>query len=551
MADFPDGTVTNYVAPDFNENKANKTLFQALTNAARHEGLSKVIVRDTAGSPATSEMSYRKLLTFINILSAKFEHMTQKGERVGVLMPNINATLAVFFALSRLGRTPAMIHFIVDPETAYAMCETANVKTVITANSFLEKAADQGNTQPRRICSKLKQEGITLVYVDELAKNSVSKADKLKAFLYAHLDMLGFYNRIQRPEREAVILFTSGSEGEPKGVALSHINILANHLQCATRMELNPKKDVLFNALPNFHCFGLLTATLLPLFRGVPILLHNNPKDADKIPGYFQQSGATLSFATDSFLAAYASAVLDDGSVYDKSKVFAKLNYIWAGAEALKERTRKLWKEEFDVDVLQGYGVTETSPVISFNDPRNHKPGTVGQLVGGTHYALTVQDGIDEGGELHVKGPHVMLGYLYAGNHGKITPLKGCWHATGDIVSVDNDGFMTIKGRLSRFIKVKGEKVPLSVCEHVAKDLWHDASHGAGKCLDKNKNETIVLFTTQNNARLKDLEKEMQKQGISLRHMPKDIKEVNEIPTLGNGKADLKELDNLAAEHCD
>ena len=550
MTDFPDDITVNYVDPDFDEKKAHKTLFQALTNAARREGMGKTILQDTSGNPATSAMSYRKLLTFINILSARFVAMTQKGERVGVLMPNVNASLAIFFALSRLGRTPAMIHFIVDPETAYSMCQTAGVKTVITARGFLDKAADQGNTQPQNICTKLKKEGITLVFVDELARKSVTKVDKLKAFVGAHLDMLGFYNRVQTPEREAVILFTSGSEGEPKGVALSHINILANHLQCATRMALNPKKDVLFNALPNFHCFGLLTATLLPLFRGVPILLHNNPKDADKIPGYFQQSGATLSFATDSFLAAYASAVLDDGSVYDKSKVFAKLNYIWAGAEALKERTRKLWKEEFDVDVLQGYGVTETSPVISFNDPRNHKPGTVGQLVGGTHYALTAQDGIDEGGELHVKGPHVMLGYLYAGNHGKITPLKGGWHATGDIVSVGDDGFMTIKGRLSRFIKVKGEKVPLSVCEHVAKDLWHDASHGAGKCLDEDDNETIILFTTQKNARLKDLEKEMQQQGISMRHMPKDIKQVEEIPTLGNGKADLKELDKLAAKHC-
>lgn len=555
MTNFPPQAITGKTEPDFDIKEAEQTLYTSLLKAAWRVGAGRTVLTDTAGNPKTSEMTFRKLLAFTNILAAKLARQTRPGERVGVMMPNVNAALAVFFALSRLGRVPAMVPFIVDPENAEACCATAGVQTVITARTFLEKAADQGNHQPAHICTRLKKAGVKIIYVDNLARHEVGLLDKLKGLLTAQLDLWGMHRRVTTPDQEAVVLFTSGSEGQPKGVSLTHKNIIANHLQCKARMPLSADGDVLFNALPNFHCFGLLTATLLPLFEGIPVFMHANPKDAEAIPGYYAQSRATLSFATNSFLEAYAAEVCREGCAYSP-ETFKHLKYVWAGAEALKEETRKHWLEVFGVEVLQGYGVTETAPVIAFNDPDGHKPTSVGRLVGGSDYALVPVDGIGDGkskdsiGELYVRGPHVMEGYIHPGDNGRVTVPEEGWHKTGDIVSMDPDGYLFIKGRLSRFIKFKGEKVPLSVCENVAKSLWPDASHGAGKCQDKKQNETIILFTTEKDANLTDLKAEMKRQNYPLRHLPGKLVVVEAVPLLGNGKQDLKGLDSLAADHC-
>ena len=550
MKNFPKGTLTGKTEADFNPLDAEQTLYNKLLYAARRKETKATVLRDTAGNPKTSEMNFRTLLVFINILAGKFAAKTKYGERVGVMMPNVNATVAVFFALSRLGRVPAMIPFIIDPQNAEACCKTAQVDKLITAEAFLQKAAEQGNTQPNDICTHLKKAGVEIFYVDRIAKKEVHLFDKLRGLITTHLELWGLHRDMAAATDEALVLFTSGSEGLPKGVSLTHKNILANHAQCRARMPLNPDKDVLFNALPNFHCFGLLTATLLPLFEGIQVFLHSNPKDAEVIPGYMQESKATLSFATNSFLEAYAAEVLKEGSIYNKNTVFQNLKYVWAGAEALKEETRLQWQKEFGVEVLQGYGVTETSPVIAFNDPENHKPTSVGKLVGGSEYALIPQDGIKDGFELYVKGPHVMAGYIHPDDNGLVTLTEDGWHKTGDVVSVDKEGFVFIKGRLSRFIKVKGEKVPLSVCENIAKNLWPEASHGAGKCITDNKKEIIVLFTTAKQATLEELKTEMKRQKIPFRHLPQKIEFLQEIPLLGNGKLDLKGLDKLAKENC-
>lgn len=549
MTNFPKNTITGKVEADFSVQDADITLYSALLDAGRQCGGGKTILTDTAGNPKTSVMNFRRLLAFTNILAGKLARLTKPGQRVGIMMPNVNATLAVFFALTRLGRVPAMIPFIVDPENAEACCNTAQVDTVITARSFLEKAADQGNHQPSHIVTQLKKSHKKIIYVDNLAQNEVSLFDKLKGLLTAQLELWGMHREVTTPDQEAVVLFTSGSEGKPKGVSLTHSNIIANHLQCKARMPLNADEDVLFNALPNFHCFGLLTATLLPIFEGIPVFLHSNPKDTEAIPGYFAESRATLSFATNSFLEAYAAEVSRKGSPYDND-TFQHLKYVWAGAEALKEETRRHWLETFNVEVLQGYGVTETAPVIAFNDPKGHRPTSVGRLVGGSEFALVPVDGIDNGFELFVRGLHVMHGYILPDDNGRVTQPEEGWHKTGDVVSLDEDGYLFIKGRLSRFIKVKGEKVPLSVCENVAKSLWPDSSHGAGKCLTKRGNEAIILFTTRKDADLDDLKAEMKRLQLPLRHLPKNLVVVDEVPLLGNGKQDLRALDELAAQNC-
>lgn len=544
---FPDGTFFGEVTLNFNPARYERTLYQALCEAADTHGITKHVSEDTSGNPKTDRMDYKKLMTFANILGSKLESRTSIGERVGVLLPNINATLATFFALTRNGRVPAMLQYIVEAENAYSACQTAQVRTVVTSKSFLQKASEQGNTRPQAIVDYLIQQNVQILYLEELAKG-VNLWQKLVGLTRALKDVKGVYPRHASPKDEAVVLFTSGSEGTPKGVVLSHANILANHGQVCTQVKLNPKKDVVFNALPMFHCFGLLTATLLPVFEGMRVSLHTNPKDAHLIPKLMHESEATITFGTNSFFAAYAAEVLKTDSGYDPQTIFGHMRFAWAGAEALKEETRLLWQDKFGVPLLQGYGVTETSPVISLNLQDAHMPQSVGRIVPGTQYALVPIEGYDNGYELFVKGPQVMLGYLKSDRPAKLIPPPEGWHNTGDIAYVDEKGYLFIVGRLSRFIKVKGEKVPLSVAENIAKNLWPEAEHGAAKYKTKSGEEAIALLTTGEAVNLKDLEAEMKNRKIPRRHMPKEVVKVDELPLLGSGKVDLRALDELAAQ---
>ncbi len=546
---FPDGTFMGEVTLNFNPKRFERTLYQALCKAANTHGLSKQATEDTSGNPKTDRMDYKKLLTFANILATKLEDHTQQGERVGILLPNINANIATFFALTRNGRVPSMLQYIVAPETAYSACQTSQVRTVVTARSFLTKASEQGNTRPQAIVDYFIQQNMQVLYLEDLAKG-VNLWHKLVALTKAIKDVKDPHI-VATPHDEAVVLFTSGSEGAPKGVVLSHANILANHGQVCTQVKLDPTKDVVFNALPMFHCFGLLTATLLPLFEGMGVSLHTNPKDADLIPNLMHKSKATITFGTNSFFAAYAAEVLKTDGDYDPQTIFGHLRFAWAGAEALKEETRLMWQDKFGVTLLQGYGVTETSPVISLNMQDAHTPLSVGRIVPGTQYALVPIEGYDAGYELYVKGPQVMMGYLKADKPGKLVPPPEGWHNTGDIAYVDEKGYLFIVGRLSRFIKVKGEKVPLSVAENIAKNLWPDAEHGAAKYQYKNGDEAIILLTTASGVDLKAIEAEMKARKVPLRHMPKEVVQVNELPLLGSGKVDLRGLDKLAAEKLD
>ena len=544
---FPDGTFFGEATLNFNPDLYERTLYQALCEAANAHGISKLASEDTSGNAKTDRMDYKKLLTFANILASKLEGQTKVGEHVGILLPNINANLAVFFGLTRNGRVPAMLQYIVEAENAYSACQAAEVRTVVTAKSFLTKATEQGNTRPQAIVDYLLKQNVKVLYLEDLAKG-VNLWQKLVALTKALKDVKGGFPQVAKPKDAAVILFTSGSEAAPKGVVLSHANILANHAQVCTQLRLSPEKDVVFNALPMFHCFGLLTATLLPLFEGMRVSLHTNPKDAQLIPKLMHDSKATITFGTNSFFAAYAAEVLKAESGYDPQTIFSHMRFAWAGAEALKEETRLQWQDKFGVPLLQGYGVTETSPVISLNMQDAHTPKSVGRIVPGTQYALVPIEGYDGGYELSVKGPQVMLGYLKAENPGKLIPPPEGWHNTGDIGYIDEKGYLFIVGRLSRFIKVKGEKVPLSVAESIAKSLWPEAEHGAAKYMTKSGDEAIALLTTGSGVELSAIEAEMKKRKIPRRHMPKEVLQVEELPLLGSGKVDLRGLDKLAAE---
>ncbi|MGH6821684.1 MAG: AMP-binding protein, partial [Methylocella sp.] len=285
----------------------------------------------------------------------------------------------------------------------------------------------------------------------------------------------------------AVILFTSGSEGVPKGVALSHRNLNANRHQAAARIAFTAQ-DIVFNALPMFHAFGLTGGTLLPVLAGVRTFLYPSPLHYKIVPELCYDTTATVVFGTDTFLMGYAR----NAHAYD----FFNTRLVVAGAERVKPETREIWMEKFGLRILEGYGATECAPVLAVNTPMHYRTGTVGRLLDQIEYRLDPVEGIEEGGRLFVKGPNIMLGYLRADNPGVIEAPQDGWYDTGDIVRIDAQGFVTILGRAKRFAKIAGEMVSLSAIEAKLATAFPDGSHAVVAVPDAKKGEQLALFTT-------------------------------------------------------
>jgi len=334
-----------------------------------------------------------------------------------------------------------------------------------------------------------------------------------------------------------VILFTSGTEGEPKGVALSHVNLLANVEQVRAHLALF-ETDILFNPLPTFHCFGLTVGALMPLLLGIKVVCHPTPLQPHEIVRRIRESKATILLSTDTFISQYARA----GEQGDLNS----LRLAVCGAERLRDETRALLRRKYAIELLEGYGVTEASPVVSANQPGANRSGTVGKLMSNMQARLDPVEGITNAGRLFVKGPNVMLGYLKPEKPGVIQPLEGGWHDTGDVVSIDEDGFLAIKGRLKRFAKIGGETVSLAVVESIASALWPDHSHAAIAMPDGRKGELIVLITTNRDANRHELVGWAHNHGVAEIAVPRRMIVVDDIPVLGTGKTDYVQVEKMA-----
>jgi acyl-[acyl-carrier-protein]-phospholipid O-acyltransferase/long-chain-fatty-acid--[acyl-carrier-protein] ligase len=335
-----------------------------------------------------------------------------------------------------------------------------------------------------------------------------------------------------------VILFTSGSEGLPKGVVLSHRNLLSNCQQLAARIDFNAS-DIVLNALPVFHSFGLTGGTLLPILNGVRTLLYPSPLHYRIVPALAYDANATILFGTDTFLSGYARMAHG----YD----FYSLRYIFAGAERVRDETRRTYSEKFGLRILEGYGATEAGPVIAVNTPMHFRAGTVGRLLPGIAARLDPVPGIAEGGRLSISGPNIMAGYLKADAPGLLQPPLGGWHDSGDIVEIDEDGFITIRGRAKRFAKIGGEMVSLPAVEGYAAALWPDAEHAAVTRPDPRKGEQLVLFTTRKDADARALQVWARANGVTELMIPRDIRVVDSLPILGTGKLDYVSMVEAAA----
>ncbi|MDR2875208.1 MAG: bifunctional acyl-ACP--phospholipid O-acyltransferase/long-chain-fatty-acid--ACP ligase [Methylobacillus sp.] len=508
---------------------ASDTLYGALCDTMDHYGRDRRVLEDVK----EIEYSYQDVLKMALALGRVVGRMSRRDERVGVLLPNLAATVGLFFGLSALRRVPAMLNYTAGTDGMQAACSAAEIKLLVTSRAFVEQA---------NIADKIAAlQGVErIVYLEDL-REQLTLFDKIWLVCWG----LRFPRCAQiktSTEDAAVVLFTSGSEGKPKGVVLSHRAILANVAQIRAIIDISAD-DKMLNALPIFHSFGLTGGTLWPLFSGMNLFLYPTPLHYRVIPELAYDRNCTLLLGTGTFLGHYAN----NANPYD----FYKMRYVIAGAEKLAPAVRDLWFEKFGIRIYEGYGATETAPVIAVNTPMGYCSGTVGQFLPGIEYRLQAVPGIDHGGRLHVRGPNVMSGYLKADQPGVLQPpvadeLGAGWYDTGDIVDVDEDGFVRILGRVKRFAKIAGEMVSLESVEKIAQKAAPDAQHAASSQPDESKGEALVLFTTDANLDRAALQEAARSLGIPELAVPRKIARVEELPLLGTGKIDYVTLKRMA-----
>jgi len=518
------------IPPESFDYRSGETLFSALVSAMRRFG------RNTAGQwedQKPGAYSYGDLLKMTLALGRLGSKVTMPAEHVGVLMPNMASAVGLLIGLSAFGRVPCMLNYTAGIEGMQSACQAAGIRTILTSRIFLAKAGLTEQAAALR--------DVNLIYLEDL-RTRFGLIDKVWLLGFALWLPLAATPKGD-PEAPAVVLFTSGSEGKPKGVVLSHRALLANVAQVLARLRIGPADSVL-NALPIFHSFGLTAGTLIPLLSGARLVLYTSPLHFKVIPELVREKRCTVLFGTSAFFNHYArSAEPED---------FKTLKYVVAGAEKLAESVRQTWREKFGLDILEGYGATEAAPVLAVNHPGTNRPGSVGRLLPGVEAMILPVPGIEQGGELHVRGPNIMSGYYRVDAPGVLEPPSSAaglgWHNTGDVVALDVDGFVSIQGRLRRFAKVAGEMVSLEVVEAIARCASAEAMHAATCISDASRGELIVLFTTDSELTRDQLSAAARGLGYPEIAVPKRIRVVENLPLLGTGKIDYVRLKGAASE---
>jgi acyl-[acyl-carrier-protein]-phospholipid O-acyltransferase/long-chain-fatty-acid--[acyl-carrier-protein] ligase len=506
----------------FRTTSTDRSITEALIDASATHGSRSLAIED----PVTGPLSYRRLLTATAVLGRKLMPLAAEGKAIGVMLPNANGAAVAIFALMSAGRVPAMINFTAGATNIRAACSAAEIKTIVTSRAFVERA------RLDTLIAAIGQ-GVQIIYLEEV-RASITLGDKLRGLLDVKQPLVK-----RQADDPAAILFTSGSEGTPKGVVLSNRNMLANAAQAEARIDFS-SRDKVFNVLPVFHSFGLTVGLVLPLVCGVSVYLYPSPLHYRIVPELIYGVNATILFGTDTFLAGYARSA----HAYD----FRSLRYVLAGAEPVKEATRRTYAEKFGLRILEGYGITETAPALALNTPMFNKFGTVGRLLPGMEARLEPVPGVEDGGRLFVRGPNVMLGYLKTENPGVLERPPEGWHDTGDIVSIDGEGFITIKGRAKRFAKVGGEMISLAAVEALAAELWPDAISGCAAIPDARKGERLVLVTNQQDASRPQFLAFARSKHASDLMVPASVIVVDKLPLLGSGKVDNIALSQFVHE---
>jgi len=500
----------------------DETVFDALI-AARDTYGDKEILEDQDRKPLT----YTGLIRAAFVLGRKIAAMTEVGERVGILLPSSMGVVVTYYGLHAHGRVPVMLNFTSGERNVKAALKAAGVGKVLTAQRFIQQA------RLEELIGHIESVA-EVVWLDDVRK-SIGLPDKLYGLMAG---MMPRRFRVKtEPSAPGVILFTSGSFGAPKGVVLSQSNLVANCRQVAQHIALDPDW-VMFNPLPTFHCFGLTGGVLLPLLQGMKAFQYPSPLHAKQIVELLPQVKASILFATDTFLNQYARVAGPDD--------FSTLQFVVAGAERVRDETHHLFNTRFHgLKLLEGYGATEAAPVVAVNHPDRNRPGTVGQMLPGMEWRLDPVEGIDEGGRLYLRGPNVMKGYLSPDDPDEIEPLKDGWHDTGDIVAIDDEGYVCILGRVKRFAKIGGEMVSLTAVEGLASAVWPDARHAVVSVPDSRKGEKLVLVTDRKDADVARLAEWARSHGAPELAVPKKIMRVGEVPVLGTGKTDYVAIQQM------
>jgi acyl-[acyl-carrier-protein]-phospholipid O-acyltransferase/long-chain-fatty-acid--[acyl-carrier-protein] ligase len=491
------------------------------------------------------DLSYSQLLTAVLLLRKRLIGSFERGERVGVLLPPSAAGAMANLSILALGAVPVNLNHTASKESFERMLEKAGIKKILTAESYREKIGLEEMPQMIRVESLLR------------GSSGVEKALTLTQAIFLPQFLLRKMYFDARTTRDdlCTVMFSSGTTGDPKGVMLTHGNICSNIESIYELLQLR-RGDVILGSLPLFHSFGFTGTLFLPLLGGIPVIYHPNPVDAQQVTKLIRNYRASMLLTTPTFLQLYARKA--------KKEDLASLRYLVVGAEKLREAQRVSFEEKFGICPLEGYGCTELSPVAFVNVPDfgdgkgkqlGNKPGTVGQPIPGVTVKIVHPDTLEEmpdneAGLLLVKGPNVMKGYL---NDEKKTAevLRDGYYVTGDIALIDDDGFITIKDRLSRFSKIGGEMVPhIKIEDELHAIIQSDEQVLAVTAVeDEKKGERLIVLTTVEFER-GDVLARLGEKGLPNLWIPKaeDILKVDALPVLGTGKLDLKGLKELAKQ---
>ena len=506
----------------------SQDLLTASATVAR-ERPKTVILEDITGK----RLSHRMIMVGAEVLAGQFcKLLNPDDERIGLLLPNVNATPITILAFWRIGKVPAVLNYTTGTPMMQTCSELSGLKQIVTSRAFLEKAGL--DIEP------MKEAGIEFIYLEDV-REQISGLAKLSVLL-KHKAGLGQAQFDIPTEQTAVVLYTSGSEGIPKGVELTHRNILANLRQVLAIVDVMDN-DSIFNCLPMFHSFGLVVGTLLPLCRGLRATIFPSPLQYRVIPNAIYHANSTMFLSTNTFLNGYAKKA----NPYD----FRSVRYLLAGAEKIQQATSDLWSRRFGVHITEAYGVTECAPAISANTKADNRFGSVGRLLPGMDWKLEPVDGVDEGGRLFVKGPNVMKGYLNKEANDAFQALDG-WYDTGDIVHVDDDGYFWIRGRAKRFAKVSGEMVSLTAVEDALAGAFpqygEDCEIAVVAVTDADKGEKLIAVTTESKLKTGEIRDAVAAAGLSNLCAPRELRVVKEIPKLGTGKLNHREVQRLVED---